>query len=201
MTNPDTKPANPKDTAAIDRVPLDLVPSSAIIEEAMAFLEGHNKYGAYNWRVAGVQVSIYVSAARRHLDKYWNGQTRDPKTRVHELASVRACCAILIDSEQCGNLTDDRPPRYDAAGHLEQLRDTVKRINNLYPEGPGRYTEVKHKKKESPPFEEKVTMYDIILGPRGIIYRVVLTESEYMYYQTYGGLSSEALDRNHLHLK
>lgn len=196
---PDTKPINPKDAAAIDRVPLDIVPSSAIIEEAMAFLEGHLKYGAYNWRVAGVQVSIYVSAARRHLDKYWNGQTRDPKTNVHELASVRACCAVLLDSEQCGNLTDDRPPRYNAAGHLEKLRETVKKLNQMYPKGPGRYTEIKHEKKEvatlQPP-TDRLIMYDIetVVGK----VRLGLTEAEYVYYKTYGGLSRDAMVRNHL---
>lgn len=141
----DGKSSNPKDDAAIDRVPLSLVPTSAIAEEAMAFLEGHNKYGAYNWRVAGVQCSVYVDAARRHLDKFWNGQDRDPTSLVHELASVRACCAILIDSFEIGNINDDRPPRYEAGSHLEKLRATVRHLNKTVTGGPGRYTQ-KHKR-------------------------------------------------------
>lgn len=144
---PEVKDTNPKDTAAIDRVPLSLVPTSATAEEAMAFLEGHNKYGAYNWRVAGVSVSIYIDAARRHLDKFWNGQDRDPGTRVHELASVRACCAIIIDAMQSGCITDDRPPKQNQQDHHKRLEEIVKHLNSLYPAGPGRYTEVAQQQK------------------------------------------------------
>lgn len=104
------KPTNPKDIVGSTKVPVGLVPETAIIEEAFAFLEGALKYGRYNWRIAGVSASIYHDAMDRHMKKWWNGQDRDPITRVRELASLRACAGILIDAEICGMLNDDRPP-------------------------------------------------------------------------------------------
>jgi hypothetical protein len=77
---------------------------------ATAFLEGALKYGRYNWRVAGVRASIYHAAARRHLAKWWNGQDRDSKTRVHHLDSAIACLGIIRDAELYNKLVDDRPP-------------------------------------------------------------------------------------------
>lgn len=138
---PEVKDINPKDLAAISRVPLDLVPSTAIAWESLAFLEGHNKYGAYNWRVAGVSCSIYISAADRHLKKFWNGQDRDPVSLVHELASVRACCGIIIDAIVCGKLNDDRPPKAAIGSLFKELEGVAEHLAKLYPEGPGRYRE------------------------------------------------------------
>jgi hypothetical protein len=106
----DTKPTNPKDAIGSGKLPRGLAPDTAVMEMATAFLEGALKYGRYNWRIAGVRASIYHDAAAGHLAKWWNGQDRDPVTRVRELASVMACCAILIDAEYAGKLTDDRPP-------------------------------------------------------------------------------------------
>lgn len=127
----DTKPSNPKEAFGDAKMPMDLLPDTAAVQFNLAFLEGALKYGQYNWRVAGVKVSTYVRAARRHLSKFWNGKDVDPVTLVHELASVGACCAIMLDAIACGKLTDDRPPRADmekaladaamVAAHLKQL--------------------------------------------------------------------------------
>src|SRR5262249_21310444 len=105
-----TKPSNPKQSFGDKKVALGLVPDTAIIQQNLAFLEGAMKYGQYNWRVAGVKASTYNRAIRRHLSKWWNGQDRDPHTLVMELASIRACCGILIDAAVSGLLNDDRPP-------------------------------------------------------------------------------------------
>jgi hypothetical protein len=126
-----TKASNPKEAFGDAKMPLDLLPDTAVVQFNLAFLEGALKYGQYNWRIAGVKVSTYVRAARRHLSKFWNGQDADPVTLVHELASVGACVAIMLDAIACGKLTDDRPPRADmeraladaakVAAHLKQL--------------------------------------------------------------------------------
>jgi hypothetical protein len=107
----ETKPTNPKDIIGSGKLPLGLVPDTLLTEAAIAFLEGASKYGRYNWRIAGVRTSIYREAMQRHMIKWWNGEDRDPKTRVKHLASVIACAGILLDAELCGKLTDDRPPR------------------------------------------------------------------------------------------
>lgn len=121
----ETKPTNPKDAIGSGKLPLDLVPDTAIVELATGFLEGALKYGKYNWRVEGVRASIYIAAAGRHMAKYKNGEDRDQKTRVKHLASVMACCAIIMDAELCGKLVDDRPPvapmRELIDGYAEQV--------------------------------------------------------------------------------
>lgn len=120
----DEKPSNPKDLVAVAKLPLHLVPSTLEVFAALGFAEGAAKYGAYNWRVAGVRASVYKSAAKRHLEKWWNGQEADPKTNVPHLASVLACIGIILDAKLCGKLTDDRPP----AAPMDELIDDAEPI-------------------------------------------------------------------------
>lgn len=125
---------NPKALAASSRVPAALMPATALAEMSLAFYEGVCRgYGPFSWREVGVAVSTYVNAMSRHMQKYANGQDRDPKTRVHELASVMACCAILIDCERCGNLEDDRPPSVDMAKMFAELEGVVKHLQTVFP--------------------------------------------------------------------
>lgn len=140
-----TKPSNPKEAFGDLKLAVSLVPDTAIHEETLAYLEGALKYGQYNWRIAGVKVSSYVRAMRRHLSKYWNGQDRDPRTRVKELASIRACCGILLDAQVCGMLNDDRPPRAPVEAHLEELAAVAKHLKELFKDHhPPQYTEREH---------------------------------------------------------
>jgi hypothetical protein len=105
-----TKNTNPKEFFGNQKLHLDVVPGCVEQYCSLALLEGALKYGRYNWRVKGARVSTYISAAKRHLDKYVEGQWADPKTHVPHLASVLACVAIILDSGLMGNLQDDRPP-------------------------------------------------------------------------------------------
>lgn len=109
----DTKPTNPKDLIAGTKIPFGLVPDTARIGLALAFLEGATKYGRFNWRIAGVLASVYRHAMERHMTKWWNGQDIDPVTKVHHLDNLMACCAIIRDAELYGMLKDDRPPAPD----------------------------------------------------------------------------------------
>lgn len=139
---PEVKATNPKDAIGSGKLPIGLVPDSAIALESLAFLEGATKYGRYNWRAAGVRASIYHDALRRHLAAWWNGEDADPATGIPHLASVRACAAILIDAAVIDKLTDDRPPRAELVGELQRaLADEVPRIRELYPDAnPHQYT-------------------------------------------------------------
>ena len=111
LADTSTKPTNPKDAVAFDKAPLHLVPASFKTYTAMALAEGAMKYGAWNWRAAGVRASVYVAALQRHVDKWFNGEEIDPETGVPHLANACACLAVLIDSKTQMNMTDDRPPR------------------------------------------------------------------------------------------
>ena len=114
----ETKPTNPKDMIGSKKLAMHLVPSVVQSYAALAFTEGALKYGKYNWRVAGVRVSIYLDAIGRHLAAYQNGEWADKATRVPHLASILACVGIILDAGVSGKLTDDRPPAQPGLKHL-----------------------------------------------------------------------------------
>jgi hypothetical protein len=129
---PDVKLTNPKDIVGSGKLPLELVPDTAVALESLAYLEGALKYGRFNWRIAGVRASIYRAALQRHLAAWWNGENADPFTGVDHLASVRACAGILIDSRELGKLTDDRPPRAEVGAMIRYLEGEVRELKRLY---------------------------------------------------------------------
>ena len=58
---------NPKDRAALGRVPLELLPAAGRIYGALACRDGAAKYGAYNWREKAISLMGYTGAMERHL--------------------------------------------------------------------------------------------------------------------------------------
>ena len=136
---PDLKPTNPKDAIGAGKLPLELVPDTLVAYAALAFFEGASKYGRFNWRVAGVRASIYRAAAGRHLAKWWNGEDCDPETGVPHLASVVACCGIILDADLCGKLTDDRPPAAPVGRLIDQLAQAVEHLKDEFTEYPRPY--------------------------------------------------------------
>jgi len=128
----ESKPTNPKDAIGSTKLPLHLVPATMKVFAALAFTEGAAKYGAYNWRAAGVRASIYKSAMERHLEKWWNGEDVDPSTQVPHLASVLACAGIILDAALCGKLNDDRPPAAPISEEIDASEATVKALLALH---------------------------------------------------------------------
>lgn len=108
--NTSVKASNPKDAIGDTKVPMHLLSTIAKIKWAMAQFAGLIKYGAWNWRAAGVRTSTYMSAMERHLEGFKNGEDLDPTDGTDHLGNIMACCAILIDARAAGKLTDDRPP-------------------------------------------------------------------------------------------
>lgn len=136
-----TKDTNPKDAIGDKKLPLALLSGIAKIQWALAHLEGMLKYGAWNWRSAGVRASIYISAIERHVEKYKNGETSDPESRVHHLGNVMASCAILIEAEALGKLTDDRGPATPASKLIDEAQETVLHLQQLHGDvNPRHYT-------------------------------------------------------------
>jgi len=127
----ETKPTNPKDRIGSTKLPISLVPDTLGVYAAMAFAEGASKYGAYNWRVAGVRMSIYMEAMERHRMKLWNGEWADPVTNVPHLASIIACAAIIADATTCDMLTDDRPPPCDVTRLIEDAETVTRHVARI----------------------------------------------------------------------
>lgn len=138
------KPTNPKDRAAEDRIDLSLFPDTAVVYGALGMTEGDCKYGGYNYRPGGVRASTYVSACRRHLYKWWNGDDEDPITGVPHLASAIACLAVIVDSLEAGVLQDNRPPKVSLEGLMNRMKDKIKHLHKIFPNGPKRFTQQDH---------------------------------------------------------
>lgn len=119
-------PPNPKQVYGEKKVPLHLVPSAGVIHEAVAFKDGAEKYGHFNWRVTKVEALTYIGAALRHILSYVDGEEIDPQSAngAHHLGLARACLGIILDAKACETLIDNRPPS-GAAGTL--LRQSAER--------------------------------------------------------------------------
>lgn len=136
-----TKPSNPKQAFAAQKVPLFSVNTAPFLAEmSLGMLEGALKYGRHNYRESGVLVSTYLDAAARHLLDYWEGIDMDPDSPVpiHNLAKAACCLQIAFDGIMMGNLTDDRPISTHAK---EWLKSTNARANQLREAFKGRAAE------------------------------------------------------------
>lgn len=118
---------NPKTAIGATKVPLHLVPPVANHYLALAFEDGARKYGPYNWRDKKVSSSVYVGAAKRHLDAWWDGEELSADAKVHHLAHAMACLTILLDAMTVDKLNDDRPTP-GAASILQSIYAEDKKI-------------------------------------------------------------------------
>src|SRR5271166_5735695 len=87
---------NPKDLIGQKKVALNLVPPSSIIYQALAMEDGAKKYGPYNWRSNKVIASIYVAAAMRHLQQWYDGEELASDSQKPHLAHALACLGIIV---------------------------------------------------------------------------------------------------------
>lgn len=120
---------NPKDRIGISKVPLGLLPPAPQAHTAMAMLDGMLKYTRWNWRRESVSVSVYIDAARRHIEDWVDREECAPDSGVHHLGHACACLFILMDAQRCGKLVDDRPEVSSEASKLfEELSAKVKEM-------------------------------------------------------------------------
>lgn len=141
VPGPQTKDTNPKDALAGTRIPLWLCSAVAKAHWSLAQFAGLIKYGAWNWRIAGVRKSVYLSAMQRHIDAYTSGETYDPVDGTHHLGNIMACAAIMLDAEAAGKITDDRPPSVDIRKTYAELEAVMARLKEQYADkAPRHYT-------------------------------------------------------------
>lgn len=142
-TDPRVKAAgnNPKDAIGDRKVPLWLCSPIAKAHWALAQMCGLIKYGAWNWRIAGVRKSVYLSAMQRHLDAYTSGEEFDPVDGTRHLGNIMACAAILLDAEAAGKVIDDRPPSVGIREAYTEVEATMARLREQYKDhAPRHYT-------------------------------------------------------------
>jgi hypothetical protein len=123
---------NPKDLIGDKKLALHLLSPIAEAHWVVGQYAGMLKYGAWNWREAGVRASVYISAARRHLAAYLSGEEHDPTDGSHHLGNVMACCAILLEAREIGKLTDDRPPCFSHRPAYAWAEDRMAQLKVQY---------------------------------------------------------------------
>lgn len=114
---------NPKTQFGVKKVPLHLVPPSAIAAMSMAFSDGASKYGPYNWRDNAISSSVYYAALQRHIMAWWDGEEIAEDSGVSHLGHAMACIALIVDSESIGKLNDDRPTKGDMPNILKDYNN------------------------------------------------------------------------------
>jgi hypothetical protein len=119
---------NPKTAQGAKKPDLSVVPPAGILHMSLAMMQGAEKYGPFNWRENSVAVRVYVAAIMRHALEYLDGEDFSADSvaaglPVHNLGHVMACCAILLDAYETGNLIDNRPRGGAATRMIEAYND------------------------------------------------------------------------------
>jgi hypothetical protein len=129
-----TKPTNPKDAIGSSKIPYSTMSGAVRTEIGVAMLEGSVKYGKHNYRVSGVRASVYVDAAGRHMEQFWDyGEDTDPDSGLSHVTKAIASLVVLRDSMISGNWVDDRPPPQNIE-HFKQMQGVVDNLIRKYPE-------------------------------------------------------------------
>jgi hypothetical protein len=147
VNSPPKDPGNPKDLVAGGKIDPFLVPSAAVLYEALAMEEGRLKYGLVNWRLTGVKMMVYMNALARHAQKLVSGEWADSKTKIPHLASIRACAAIILDADLQGTLIDDRPKAQPGFSELldEELPVLLAHVREVFKDAsPMHITEIEN---------------------------------------------------------
>ena len=124
------------------------IPARVTWEVGIAHLVGRLKYGGINWRGAGVQASVYIDAAKGHIDQWVEGEDLDPESQANHLAHAIAGLNILLDCILRGEdaWTDDRPPKTpDLQKVREETQAKVDRLFEMFPNPPERCTELNYR--------------------------------------------------------
>lgn len=127
---------NPKDLVGDDKLPLHLWPPSATAYGCLGMFEGKLKYGLVNYRGSKVIASIYVAAAKRHLDEWYEGLDYTDEGNP-SLGNALATIAIIVDAIVNESLIDDRPytPIKGAYHKMRvELTKQVKHLKELFAE-------------------------------------------------------------------
>jgi len=135
------KNTNPKDALAIRKVPIHCVPMQVMSEVGLAMLEGGRKYGAHNYRNAGVRTSVYIDAVWRHLFvQFWEGEDDDKDSGLSHVTKAIASLVVLRDSMLMGNWKDDRPIKHPNT-YIDRLNQKAGEIIEKYPKCKAPFTE------------------------------------------------------------
>lgn len=116
---------NPKDAVAAAKPDLYLVPPALMIYVAKCMEDGKRKYSQGNWRdpEKKVRMTVYLSAALRHIMALSDGEDNASDTGLPHAAHAAACLGIILDAKGCDTLIDDRSRPGPASKILAELTE------------------------------------------------------------------------------
>jgi len=85
----------------------DLLPVGPLTEVARLYGRGAAKYADRNWEL-GYDWGLSFAAMQRHAWAFWGGESIDPETQRHHLASVIFHAMALMEFEDQGKGVDSR---------------------------------------------------------------------------------------------
>jgi len=88
--------------------PLEYLVYSMLPLDAAVHKSGALKYGERNWLKDKICASTYEGAMLRHFVAWARGEDMDPESGKPHLTHLRACCAIVLDSQMHGTFIDNR---------------------------------------------------------------------------------------------
>jgi len=136
------KESNPKDNVGVRKVPLHVVSSPVLMEMALGMFDGDRKYGAHNYRVAGVKASIYYDAMMRHAMAWWEGEDIDKDSGLSHVTKIMSCMSVLRDAMINDNWIDDRPPKVKNQDWIQDYNKIAGDIIDRYPNPAAPFTEL-----------------------------------------------------------
>lgn len=96
-------------------------PMTSVYMMGLAFNDGAEKYGAFNWRKTKVGSTTYLEALKRHILAYEAGEDCAVDSGVPHLAHAMASLAILLDAKLHDVLVDERRPSPETLDLLEKI--------------------------------------------------------------------------------
>jgi len=134
---------NPKDAVGTKKWrQYSSVPMTVIWELGVAMLEGARKYGRHNYRVAEVRASVYVDAAKGHIDQWWEGEDLDADSKLSHLTKAIASLVVIRDAMINDCWTDDRPPKANLDKVRTEMQAAVEDIMRRIPVSADPFTEI-----------------------------------------------------------
>lgn len=140
VNNTVIKDSNPKDAVGVTKSPLSVLPMQVVYEAALGMYEGALKYGAFNYRVAGVRASVYYDAVNRHLNQWFEGQDTDEDSGLNHITKAITTLMVMRDAMLNDKFNDDRPPKVLDQNWMKNYNEKVKQLQVKYPNPIPRYT-------------------------------------------------------------
>lgn len=105
-----------------DKLPMELVPPSALEAMARVLRYGANKYAERNWE-RGMDWSVPYACLLRHLTSWFQGEDKDTESGLSHLDHVLMNAAMLTHFERYYPQGDDRPSYYQLAPQFDSVEE------------------------------------------------------------------------------